>query len=60
MAQAGADVGHLGAVGHDGVWLLELLVSLGVASDAIARLSCASGHAIITVAADGKMPLRYI
>jgi len=54
MAQAGADVGHLGAVGHDGVWLLELLVSLGVASDAIARLSCASGHAIITVAVDGE------
>ena len=54
MVQAGADVVHLGAVGRDGEWLLERLVSLGVATDAIARLSCTSGHAIITVAADGE------
>ena len=54
MVQAGADVVHLGAVGRDGEWLLERLVSLSVATDAIARLSCTSGHAIITVAADGE------
>ena len=54
MVQAGADVVHLGAVGRDGEWLLEWLVSLVVASDAISRLSCASGHAIITVATDGE------
>ena len=54
MVQAGADLVHLGAVGRDGDWLLERLVSLGVADDAIARLPCASGHAIITVAADGE------
>ena len=53
MVQAGVVVVHLGAVGRDGEWLLEQLVSLGVATDAIARLSCSSGHAIITVAADG-------
>ena len=29
-------------------------MSLGVADDVIARLPCASGHAIITVAADGE------
>ena len=52
--QAGAVVVHLGAVGRDGEWLLERLVSLSVATDAIARLSCNSGHAIITVAADGE------
>ena len=54
MVQAGADVVHLGAVGRDGDWLLDRLGALGVAGDSIARLSCASGHAIITVAADGE------
>ena len=53
MVQAGADLVHLGAVGRDGDWLLERLVSLGVADDAIARLPSASGHAIIPVAAAG-------
>jgi len=40
-------------VGRDGDWLLEWLECLGVARDAIVHLSCASGHAITTVAADG-------
>ena len=43
----------MGAVGRDGDWLLEWLECLGVARDAIVHLSCASGHAITTVAADG-------
>ena len=59
MLQAGADVVHLGAVGRDGDWLLDRLVALGVARDSIVRLSCASGHAIITVAADGETPSPY-
>ncbi|MDT2030383.1 hypothetical protein [Planktomarina sp.] len=44
---------HLGAVGRDGDWLLERLECLGVERDAIVYLSCALGHAITTVAADG-------
>jgi ribokinase len=58
MVQAGADVVHLGAVGRDGEWL-ERLVSLGVATDAIARLSCTSRschyHGGLQMV---KMPLR--
>ena len=44
---------QVGAVGRDGDWLLEWLECLGVARDAIAHLSCASGHAITMVDADG-------
>ena len=54
MVRAGANVVHLGAVGEDGQWLLDRLAGLGVDIVSIAKLDCASGHAVISVAADGE------
>ena len=54
MVKAGADLVHLGAVGVDGQWLLDRLASLGVNVTAIEQLDCASGHAIVNVAAGGE------
>ncbi|SIS51308.1 ribokinase [Roseivivax lentus] len=53
-ARAGARVAHLGAVGHDGGWMIERLMEYGVDTRAIDRVGEASGHAIIAVAEDGE------
>ncbi|MEL6914342.1 MAG: ribokinase [Pseudomonadota bacterium] len=53
-ARAGAEVIHVGAVGADGGWAVERLGELGVETSHIASLDGPTGHAIITVAADGE------
>lgn len=53
-ARAGARVTHLGAVGHDGGWMIERLMEYGVDTRSIDRVSDASGHAVIAVDAEGE------
>lgn len=54
LARAGADVAHLGAVGEEGQWLVERLAKEGVATDRIAMIDAATGHAIIQVTPEGE------
>ncbi len=49
LARAGADVAHLGAVGADGRWLVDLLAAEGVDTRFIKIADEASGEAIIQV-----------
>lgn len=49
IAASGGDVRHIGAVGPDGDWALARIAALGVATDHIARVERATGHAIIFV-----------
>ena len=53
-AKAGARVRHIGAVGEDGAWARDRLAGYGVDVAHVARLDGPTGHAIITVAADGE------
>lgn len=53
-ARAGSDVRHIGAVGPDGAWAVEMLASSGVEVSGIARSSEPTGHAIITVDDTGE------
>lgn len=46
-ARAGARVNHIGAVGPEGGWTLDTLASFGVGTTHVARVSDATGHAII-------------
>lgn len=54
MAKAGADIRHIGAVGRDGQWMVKRLTDLGVNTDSVMSLDLPSGHAVVTVAADGE------
>ncbi|MGB1235140.1 MAG: ribokinase [Planktomarina sp.] len=54
ITRAGGAVRHIGAVGADGQMWLDRLAELGVAVDDIATLDTPTGHAIISVAADGE------
>ncbi len=49
IAASGGHVRHVGAVGPDGDWALARIAALGVATDHIARVEQATGHAIIFV-----------
>ncbi len=54
-ALAGADIGHLGAMGTGDDWVLQRLAGAGVGTGSIARLDgVATGHAIILVDAQGE------
>jgi ribokinase len=52
--RAGSDVFHIGAVGADGDWAKSRLAEYGVNTKHITSAISATGHAIITVAADGE------
>ena len=55
LARAGAEAIHAGAVGRDGVFLLELLRENGVDASAVAVIDDApTGHAVIQVADSGE------
>ncbi|MEL7430257.1 MAG: PfkB family carbohydrate kinase, partial [Pseudomonadota bacterium] len=54
IARSGGEVVHIGAVGTDGDWALEQIAGFGVMTQHIARLDCATGHAIITVDDNGE------
>jgi ribokinase len=53
-AKAGASVHHIGAIGPEGGWTLDRLAKWGVATSHVARTDIATGHAIITVDAQGE------
>jgi ribokinase len=54
LAHAGAEVMHLGKVGHDGVFLLEKLERAGTDISFVEESDDESGHAIIQVNRDGE------
>ncbi|MEM6307443.1 MAG: PfkB family carbohydrate kinase [Pseudomonadota bacterium] len=54
IAKSGGVVRHIGAVGPDSAHWLALLRDYGVPTNAIAESDAPTGHAIITVAADGE------
>lgn len=54
MAQAGAKVVHMGAVGPDGAWATARLQSLGVDCGAVATVATPTGHAIVCVDPKGE------
>jgi len=53
-ARAGAEVNHIGAVGPDGEWAVELLAGFGVDVSRVARVHAPTAHAIIQVDAAGE------
>jgi ribokinase len=54
IAKASGEVLHVGAVGEDGGWALAEIEQLGVNTQAVSRLDCVTGHAIIFVDDDGE------
>lgn len=54
LARAGAGVGHIGAVGPEGGWIVLRLTEWGVDTRFIATTGAGTGHAIITVGDDGE------
>lgn len=53
-ARAGASVRHVGAVGPDGGWAVERMRGYGVRTGDVLSMDVPTGHAIITLAADGE------
>jgi ribokinase len=53
-ARAGSTVHHIGAIGADGRWARDRLAELGVDVAHVAEIDGPSGHAIISVAANGE------
>ncbi|MEQ8898279.1 MAG: ribokinase [Roseovarius sp.] len=49
MAQAGADVCHIGAVGHDGQWLIDRMATVGIDIRHIHQSQHPTAHAIVMV-----------
>jgi len=52
--QAGSDVRHIGAVGADGAWAVQVLRTYGVDTTHIATVDLPTAHAIINVDAAGE------
>lgn len=54
LARAGATVRHIGAIGEDGLWMVERMVAAGVDCQHVENIGVASGHAIINVDVDAE------
>ncbi|WP_198970236.1 ribokinase [Xylophilus sp. ASV27] len=54
LHRAGAQVCHLGAIGHDDTWVRAAIADTGVALDALVASPADTGHAIIQVDAAGE------
>ena len=54
VARAGGSVVHIGAVGPDADWALDILRGVGVDTAHVARVDAPTGHAIITVDRAGE------
>ncbi|MDG2334410.1 MAG: ribokinase [Myxococcota bacterium] len=54
LARAGAEVRHVGSVGEDGRWLVEMLATEGVDIRNVEVVETPTGHAIIQVSARGE------
>lgn len=59
-ARAGSVCHHIGAVGSDGVWARDRLMEYGVDTRFITDSDAPTGHAIITVAADGENAITLL
>jgi ribokinase len=53
-ARAGASVRHIGAVGRDGAWAVDRMAGYGVDVRNVLEMKVPTGHAIVTLAADGE------
>jgi ribokinase len=53
-ARAGSATFHIGAIGRDGLWIVERLASYGVNIENVAVLDGATAHAIINVDPNGE------
>ncbi len=53
-ARAAAQVKHIGAIGHDGLWTKQRLLEYGVDTQHITTLDTETAHAIIAVDADSE------
>ncbi len=53
-ARAGAEVHHIGAIGPDSSWIIDRFETFGVDTTHVAVLDVPTGHAIISVDADGE------
>jgi ribokinase len=54
MAKAGAEVWHAGKIGHDGQWLLDILVNNGIHTELVTSYDGPTGHAVIQVNQEGE------
>ena len=54
LAKAGAAVRHIGAVGEDGLWMIERMQAAGVDCRHVEQGDTPSGHAIINVDSEGE------
>lgn len=54
LARAGADICHIGATNAEDDWLRSEMRGAGVDITAVQDSKCATGHAIVTVSADGE------
>lgn len=54
LAAAGAKVTHVGAVGSDGEWLIELMKRYGILTDFTSVIEDPSGQAIIQINPEGE------
>ncbi|KAF4598360.1 Ribokinase [Pleurotus pulmonarius] len=54
IAKAGGHVDLLGAVGEDGIWLIQYLQAIGVNTDNVSVVETHTGRAMIQVADDGE------
>ncbi len=53
-ARSGASVRFIGGIGADGTWTLDPLADAGIDTKSIAKLSTATGHAVIYVDPQGE------
>jgi len=54
LAKAGCEVWHAGTLGHDGIWLIDLLKKYNVKTDLIRQYEGLTGQAIIQVSDRGQ------
>lgn len=54
LAKAGTEIWHTGTIGHDGLWLIDLLKKYNVKTDLIRQYDGLTGQAIIQVSDKGQ------
>lgn len=54
LAKAGCEIWHAGTIGHDGLWLIDLLKKYNVKTDLIRQYDGLTGQAIIQVSDKGQ------
>jgi len=54
LARAGADIGHAGIVGDDGIGCVKVLSDAGVDTNLIEKSKASTGHTVIQVTPEGR------